>query len=142
MMKSVDYTAVKGLLLLLLLSLFSAHTVKTALRNLDWTSDQTIYASAVRVNPNNGPMLTNLGVVYVLDKSVKNYTFAEQLFRRCVEVAPEYPRGFSNLAGLLEATKRKREAEQVRQCASCVTISPSVVFDRWEMGSMYRHICM
>ena len=116
LVKSINYTALKMLIFLFLSVLVSIHLVKTNVRNLDWISEQSIYASAVRVNPNHGPMLTNLGAVYVVDEGLKNYTIAEKLFKHCVEVAPEYPRGLSNYAGLLEATKRKREAEKVCVC--------------------------
>ena len=111
--KSTNYSVLKAFFSLFFLGLLSIHSLKTGLRNLDWVSEYSIFASAVRINPNHGPMLTNLGAVFVVDKSRKNYTHAEILFKHCVEVAPEYPRGLSNYAGLLEATKRRREAEKV-----------------------------
>ena len=111
--KSLNYASLKAIFSLFLIGLFSIHSLKTGLRNLDWASDYSIYASAVRINPDHGPMVTNLGAVYVVDKSLKNYTISEILFKHCVKVAPEYPRGLSNYAGLLEATKRKKEAQKV-----------------------------
>jgi tetratricopeptide (TPR) repeat protein len=62
-------------------------------------------------------MLTNLGAVYVVNKDLKNYTMAEILFKRCVDILPEYPRGLSNYAGLLDATKRRRQAQKVMRQA-------------------------
>ena len=112
-LKSVNYVALRAIFTLFLLSLLTTHALKTTVRNQDWVSEHTIYASAVMINPRHGPMLTNLGAVYVVDKSMKNYTIAEKLFKHCVDVAPEYPRGLSNYAGLLEATSRKDMAEKV-----------------------------
>ena len=122
---SLKYSLLKAAFLLLLVGLLSSHSLKTVIRNLDWVSEYSIYASAVKINPNHGPMLTNLGAVYVVDKELKNYTVAEKLFKRCVDVAPEYPRGLSNYAGLLDATKRKREAQKVCVCVcvrACVCV--------------------
>ena len=113
LLRSIDYAALKVILSLFLAALLSVHSLKTSLRNLDWISEHSIYASAVRINPNHGPMLTNLGAVYVVNKELKNYTMAEKLFKRCVDVVPEYPRCLSNYAGILEVTKRKPEAEKV-----------------------------
>ena len=113
LLKSFNSSTMRGIFSFLILVVLSVHSLKTGLRNLDWASDYSIYASAVRINPNHGPMLTNLGAVYVMDKDLKNYTMAEVLFKRCVDILPEYPRGLSNYAGLLEATKRKSQAEKV-----------------------------
>ena len=111
--KAVNSSVLRGIFSFMILGLLSVHSLKTGLRNLDWATEYSIYASAVRINPNHGPMLTNLGAVFVVDEKLKNYTMAEILFKRCVEILPEYPRGLSNYAGLLEATKRKRQAEKV-----------------------------
>ena len=122
-LKSIKYSALKVLFSVILIGLLSIHALKTNLRNLDWISEHSIYASAVRINPNHAPMLTNLGAVYALDKSLKNYTIAEKLFKRCVDVAPEYPKGLANYAGLLEATKRRNQAEKVCVCVCmCVRV--------------------
>jgi tetratricopeptide (TPR) repeat protein len=115
--KSINSSALRGIFSFLIVGVLSVHSLKTGLRNLDWVSEHSIYASAVRINPNHGPMLTNLGAVYVMNKDLKNYTMAEILFKRCVDILPEYPRGLSNYAGLLEATKRRRQAEKVMRQA-------------------------
>ena len=112
--KSVESKILRAIISLFVVGLVSINSLKTGLRNLDWATDYSIYASAVRINPSHGPMLTNLGAVYAMDEKLKNYTMAEILFKRCVEILPEYPRGLSNYAGLLEATKRRHEGEKVR----------------------------
>ena len=58
--------ATKSLLFLSLLGLISLHTCRTAVRNLDWFSDHTVYESAVRINPNHAAMLGNLGLFLLL----------------------------------------------------------------------------
>ena len=127
--KSINSSALRGIFSFLIVGVLSVHSLKTGLRNLDWVSEHSIYASAVRINPNHGPMLTNLGAVYVMNKDLKNYTMAEILFKRCVDILPEYPRGLSNYAGLLEATKRRRQAEKVRRIIATGNIFAAVVGD-------------
>lgn len=92
------------------LSLLSLMASRTVLRNEDWVSNVALYSSGARCNPNNGVMLTNLGIQH---GRLKNFTFAEKLYRRSMKVAPEHSRGFSNFGGLMEAMKRYDEAEEV-----------------------------
>ena len=91
-----------------LLLIMAAHTVH---RNRVWESNLTLYTSGVRCNPQNGVMLTNLGIEH---GRLKNFSFAEKLYRTSISVAPNHSRGYSNLGGLLEALKRYDEAEEVR----------------------------
>ena len=91
-----------------LLLLMAAHTVN---RNRVWESNLTLYTSGVRCNPENGVMLTNLGIEH---GRLKNYSFAEKLYRTSIQAAPDHSKGYSNLGGLLEALKRYDEAEEVR----------------------------
>ena len=92
---------------LLLIGLFAMRTV---MRNEDWVSNLTLYSSGVRCNSHNGVMLTNLGIEH---GRIRNFTFAETLYRRSMQVAPQHSRGYVNLGGLLEALKRYDEAEEV-----------------------------
>ena len=91
-----------------LLLLMAVHTVN---RNRVWESNLTLYTSGVRCNPENGVMLTNLGIEH---GRLRNYSFAEKLYRTSIQVAPDHSKGYSNLGGLLEALKRYDEAEEVR----------------------------
>ena len=92
----------------LLLLLMAIHTVY---RNRVWESNLTLYTSGVRCNSQNGVMLTNLGIEH---GRLRNFSFAEKLYRTSIHVAPDHSRGYSNLGGLLEALKRYDEAEEVR----------------------------
>ena len=96
---------------LLVLSLLVVMAARSVYRNLEWESNVTLYTSGVRCNRQNGVMLTNLGIEH---GRLKNYSFAETLYRTSIQVAPDHSRGYSNLGGLLEALKRYDEAEEVR----------------------------
>ena len=106
----------RSFLKLFILALLLFHAGKTFSRNQDWKSNVTLYGSGVRCNPSNGVMLTNLGIEH---GRLKNYSFAECLYRRSIAVAPHHSRGFSNLGGFLEAFKRYEESEEVGLTLCC-----------------------
>ena len=101
----------KAIVKLSLLSLILAMAGRTFQQNREWESNLTLYSAGVRCNPDNGVMLTNLGIEH---GRLRNFSFAESLYRRSILVAPDHSRGYSNLGGLLEALKRYSEAEEVR----------------------------
>ena len=92
----------------LILALF--HGLKTFQRNYDWQTNFHVYSAGIKVNPTNGVLLTNLGIEYA---DMKNFSYAEVLYRRAIEVAPDHSKGYGNLGGLLEALGQDEEAEEV-----------------------------
>ena len=100
----------KIVLTLVFLVLAMLHGAKTFQRNYDWRSNFHVYSSGVKVNPTNGVLLTNLGIEYA---GRKNFSYAETLYRRAIEVAPDHSKGYGNLGGLLEALGQDEEAEWV-----------------------------
>ena len=100
----------KSLITALILMLVALHGLRTFQRNYDWKSNFRIYLSGAKVNPTNSVLLTNLGIEYAHDK---NYSHAEVLYRRAIEVAPDHSKGYGNLGGLMEALGRDEEAEWV-----------------------------
>ena len=105
-------------LLVAIAVLVTLHGLRTFQRNYDWRSNFDIYSSGVKVNPGNGVMLTNLGIEFA---GQKNFSNAERLYRRAIQVAPDHSKGYGNLGGLLEALGRDEEAEWV----SCETLTGS-----------------
>ncbi|XP_064397287.1 protein O-mannosyl-transferase Tmtc3-like isoform X2 [Halichondria panicea] len=87
---------------------------KTYTRNKDWESNVTLYSAGVKVNSRHGVFLTNLGIEH---GRLRNFSFAEKLYRRTMLEAPLHSRGFSNFGGLMEALKRYDEAEQAFRTA-------------------------
>ena len=109
--RKAKYKCLQSLIWLLILCFLVIQAVKVFQRNRDWRSNFTIYSAGAKFNPNNGVMLTNLGIEYA---HRRNYTHAEYLYRTAIEVAPEHSRGYANLGGLMEALKRYDEAEEVK----------------------------
>ena len=110
MIQSIRNVALRATIVLFLLCLLALQAGRTVLRNQDWESNLSLYTSGARFNPYNGVMLTNLGIE---QGRLKNYSFAERLYRRSIKVAPTHSRGYGNLGGLMEALKKYDEAEWV-----------------------------
>ena len=108
--QSVRNVALRAAIVLFLVCLLALQAGRTVLRNQDWESNLSLYTSGARFNPDNGVMLTNLGIEH---GRLKNYSFAERLYRRSIKVAPTHSRGYGNLGGLMEALKKYDEAEWV-----------------------------
>ena len=111
----------------ILLGLLASRAI---LRNEDWKTNISLYTSGVRCNPNNGVMLTNLGIQHGKIKP-QNLIFSEKLYRRAMKVAPQFSGGFSNFGGLMQALKRYDEAEEVSDLLCCNVFSihlPPIIF--------------
>ena len=107
--KTVSALIKAGLVCLLLL-----HSAKTMVRNRDWHSDITLFASAIHTNPHNGKVYNNLGHEY---EKLGNYSFAEELFRTAAHIQPDDIGAFINLGRVLKVQERYQEAEQVHTSA-------------------------
>ena len=91
--------------------LLLTHGLKSAVRNRDWHSDRALFESAVRTNPDNGKIYSNLGHDF---EERGNLTFAEQLFRRATVVQPDDIGAYINLGRVLKAMEQFTQAEKVR----------------------------
>ena len=76
----------------------------------DRVSDETLFTSAVRINPNNGKIHNNLGHVY---EHQENLVKAEELFQLASQLQPDDVGAFINLGRVRKAQQRYQEAEQV-----------------------------
>ena len=88
------------------------HCCKTIERNRDWQSAETLFHSAIHINPRNGKLFNNLGHHY---ESVGNNSYAESLFRRAVQVQSDDVGAYINLGRILNVQNRAAESEEVRQ---------------------------
>ncbi len=106
-------SSLRGCIVLPFLVLVTLFGARSHLRNEDWVSNLTLYSSGVRCNSRNSVMLTNLGIEHGL---LMNFTLAYTLYRRSIEVTPDYSVGYSNIGIMMKALKRYDEAEQVSVC--------------------------
>ena len=92
--------------------LLLSHTAKTRTRNQDWSSDISLFTSAIQINPQNGKVYNNLGHEY---ERLDDLTRAERLFRTASVIQPDDIGAFINLGRVLKAQTRFEEAEEVRK---------------------------
>ena len=86
------------------------HSTKTVNRNKDWTSAYNLYTSALKINPSNGMMFSNLG--HTLEQYGKTH-LAEEAHRIAIDTVPNYSQPFRNYGALLYRQERYEEAEMV-----------------------------
>ena len=86
------------------------HSLKTVVRNADWNSDQTLFQSAISINPANGKLYNNLGHSY---EQSKNFSYAERLFSFASNVQPDDVGAFINVGRMMKQLGRPQEAEEV-----------------------------
>ncbi|WAR08944.1 TMTC3-like protein [Mya arenaria] len=137
----------KVLLMFLTGSLLVSHGLKTYMRNIDWTSEYTIFRAALRVNTQNAKLWNN---------TLKRFDEAEQAFLKALElfppvisarVAPSHLNVYLNLASLysrdpsrlLEADGLLKTATDMRPdyqslYNSAVMIQEERLTDRWPVA--------
>ena len=95
---------------LCLLWIITIHCLKTLERNRDWVSAESLFRSAVHVNPRNGKLFNNLGHHY---ESFGNHSYAEKLFRKAAIVQSDDIGAYINLGRILNILNRPAESEEV-----------------------------
>ena len=112
LIKADKFSGFQQLIKVTLLCLLLAHAAKTIQRNREWHSNYTLYHSALRFWPcaNNAKMINNLAASYQLNEY---YSIAETLYRRAIDVAPDYTNAHMHLGDVLELQLKYSEAEQV-----------------------------
>ena len=112
LIKTDKFSGSQHLIKVTVLCLLLAHAAKTIQRNREWHSNYTLYHSALRFWPcaNNAKMINNLAASYQLNDY---YSVAETLYRRAIDVAPDYTNAHMHLGDVLELQLKYTEAEQV-----------------------------
>ncbi len=103
---------------LVLLSLLAAHTVRTLVRNADWTDNVTLFDAAHRVSPGSARVQNNYGNVLRLRGDLPA---ALESYRAAARTFPDYPDAWVNQAGVLEEMGRMEEAAEARARAKAAT---------------------
>ena len=92
-----------------------SHSVKVVMRNPLWESKLTLYEAGVKLYPQNGNLLGNIGLNY---RKRGDTELAERVYRYSMEVAPEASLSFMNFGVMLKEDGRLKEAEEVYKFTS------------------------
>jgi tetratricopeptide (TPR) repeat protein len=85
-----------------------ALSARSLVRSTDWADEETFYERTVAAGGSSTRAAANLAEVYSRKGKVKD---AERVFRRILELTPDYPMARNNLANLLHKQGRKDEAK-------------------------------
>ena len=96
-------------------------------------SDETLFTSAVRINPNNGKIHNNLGHVYEHQEKLAE---AEELFLLASQLQPDDVGAFINLGRVRKAQQKYKQAEQVFISVAS-KVSPTIMY--WSKGIQWSH---
>lgn len=123
-----------GLLLFIMICL--ALTVRTVLRNRDWTNEETLFLSTVQVAPENAKIHYILGKI---TKAKGDRGQALEAYQTALRLYPDYPRrnvGFNNDYGnlLLELGRVEEAVEFLERAA---TLDPQWSIPQYNLGLAY-----
>ena len=90
--------------------LIISHSVKTFHRSRVWNTSFQLFTEALKLNPTDGLLYSNLGYLY----EQRNETeLAEQAHSLAIKLSPQYSQPFRNYAVFLRQQERNEEAEVV-----------------------------
>ena len=90
--------------------LLVTHSGKTLVRNRDWHSRLSLYASVLRHYPTNSHMYVNLAREY---RNIEDFDKAELAYKQAMLLAPSDPTAFVNFGSMLKQLKKYQQSEQV-----------------------------
>jgi tetratricopeptide (TPR) repeat protein len=85
-----------------------ALAARSAVRSSDWVTEETFYRRTLAAGGMSTRLGTNLGQIYAVEGK---YDKAEKIFRRMIEINPDFPLARNNLAEVLNRQGKKKEAE-------------------------------
>ena len=94
--------------ILVLIIGFTSMAYHTYIRNFDWKTEESIYESGYREEPDSVKILNNLAQVLLRDGNKTKAKRAEELLQRSLKIFPHYPSGHYN-RGLAFSTLRNHE---------------------------------
>jgi tetratricopeptide (TPR) repeat protein len=90
-------------------------SARSVVRSTDWADEETFYTRTIAAGGSSTRAAVNLAEVYSSKGNIKS---AERVFRRVLELTPDYPMARNNLANLLYKDGRKAEAKALFDSSS------------------------
>lgn len=85
-------------------------SARAFIRSSDWVTPETFYKRTLAAGGSSTRVAVNLGLIY---SNRGDYARAEAIFRRVLEVSPDYPIARNNLADVLYRQGKKAEGEAI-----------------------------
>jgi tetratricopeptide (TPR) repeat protein len=92
-----------------------ALSARSLVRSADWADEETFYTQTIAAGGSSTRVAVNLAELYSRKGNIRG---AERVFRRVLELTPDYPMARNNLANLLHKEGRTKEAEALFDSAA------------------------
>jgi tetratricopeptide (TPR) repeat protein len=100
-------------------------SARSLVRSTDWADEETFYTRTIAAGGATTRAAVNLAEIY---SRKGNLAGAERIFRRVLELTPDYPMARNNFANLLHKQGRKAEAEAIFDSSSKASVEAKKVY--------------
>jgi tetratricopeptide (TPR) repeat protein len=118
-----------------------ALSVRSAVRSSDWMSEKGFYQRTLAANGSSLRVVANLAQVY---SNQGQYAKAEAVYRKVLEMSPDYPIARNNLAEALARQGKRKEAEELLASTTKAAEQTRKEYPRTWIAvlnlALYRHI--
>jgi Tfp pilus assembly protein PilF len=121
-----------GNVLLVITLVAIAFAVRTFARNMDWKSEEVLFAKTAEASPSSARARLNLGNVNRRDGRI---AAAIDAYQQALEIDPDYPDALSNLAGIF--VQQGRHDEAMRLIEHALKTAPDDVTLLSNLGMLY-----
>lgn len=118
-----------------------ALSVRSAVRSSDWLTERGFYQRTLAANGSSLRVVANLAQVYT---NQGQYAKAEAMYRKVLEMSPDYPIARNNLAEALARQGKRKEAEELLASTTKAAEQTRKEYPRTWIAvlnlALYRHI--
>ena len=119
---------------------FTSMAYHTYIRNFDWKTEESIYESGYREEPDSVKILNNLAQVLLRDGNKTKAKRAEQILQRSLEINPNYPSGYYNRALAFSTLRNHDKAIELFNKALDMGLEASAGNCNAYLAQEYMHI--
>jgi tetratricopeptide (TPR) repeat protein len=121
-----------GVLAVVLVAVVAAFAVRTVTRNMDWKTDEILFAKTAEAAPNSYRALLGVGMAHQRHGRTQQ---AIEAYKKALEIKPDYADALSNLAGIYAQQRNIDEAARLLERA--LQAAPGSLQLLNNLGSIY-----
>ena len=113
-------------------------SARSLVRSTDWADEETFYSRTITAGGSTTRAAVNLAEIY---SRKGNLAGSERIFRRVLELTPDYPMARNNFANLLHKQGRKTEAQAIFDSSAKASVETKKVYPgTWVAAVNLAHI--
>ncbi|MBD3363236.1 hypothetical protein GF362_05945 [Candidatus Dojkabacteria bacterium] len=110
-------------------------SVRTVIRNKDWTDPIRFYQNEIKYNPNSARVYNNLAMHY---SDIEWYNLAAKNYQKAIELQDTYPQTHHNLARVYVMTGQYEKA--IGEYYSALSINPNFIYSHVDLYNFYKQL--